>query len=183
MFQQCPSEASSTNHQGISIETSLFRSLAQKKISFLFASKSSRSHQRLFKVSSTTNQSNSKGTSTFWWFSQEKVQWSLGFASKPSQCHQRFFKESSTNHQWRNNETSMFQSLTHSEQKRSKKVSSKLSLFPIYLSRESSTIIDEAAMKHQCFGNYHNKKTFIINVCIKIIKVSETSFRRIINSD
>ena len=183
MFQQCPSKASSTNHQGSSNGTSIFRSLAQKKLSFLFASKSSRSHQRFSKVSSTTNQSNSKRTSTFWWFSQEKVQWSLRFASKPSQCHRRFFKVSSKNHQWRNKETSMFQSLTHSQQKRSKKVSSKLSLFPIYLSKQSSTIIDEAAKKHQCFGDYHNKKIFIINVCIKIIKVLATSLQRIINSN
>ena len=177
MFQQCPSKASSTNHQGSSNETSTFRSLAQKKLSFLFASKSSRSHQRLFKLSSTTNQSNSKGTSTFCWFSKERLQRSLGFASNPSQCHQRFFKESSTNHQWRNNQTSMFQSLTHSEQKRSKKVSSKLSLFPIYLSKQSSKIIDKAAMKHQCFGDYHNKKILALMFASKSSKSQQRLFK------
>ena len=44
--------------------------------------------------------------------------------------------------------------------KKIRKVSSKLSLFPIYLSKASSTIIDEAAMKHQCFGDYHTKKVY-----------------------
>ena len=66
-------------------EASKFRRLGQNKIlSLMFASKSSKSYQRFFIGSSTINQSSIKGTSTFWWLSHYKLQWSLPIASKPS---------------------------------------------------------------------------------------------------
>ena len=52
----------------------------------------------------------------------------------------------------------MIQRLTQEKQKRSKVFPSKLSMFQISLSKELSTISDEAAMKHQCFGDKVNIK-------------------------
>ena len=44
-------------------------------------------------------------------------------------------------------------------------------------------IIEEAAMKHQCFGEFHNKRIFINNLCVEVIKVSWTFIQKIVNND
>ena len=69
----------------------------------------------------------------------------------------------------------MFQSLTHSFQQWSKKFSSRVSLFRIYLCKVSLTIIDEAAIKHQCFGDYHKKK----NLSLMFASKSSKSHQRL----
>ena len=109
MFQQCPSKASSTNHQGSSTETSRFPSLMQKNyLSLLFASKSSKSHQRLSKEpSKAINQSSSNETSKI-----EKQRIKSFIDQKglrpnirnviigSSKSHQRIINEEAMKHHW-----------------------------------------------------------------------------------
>ena len=58
--------------------------ISTKKLSLMFASKSSKCYQRFFIGSSTVSQWSSKGTSAFWWLPHYKLQWSLPLASKSS---------------------------------------------------------------------------------------------------
>ena len=58
--------------------------IGTKKLSLMFASKSSKCYQRFFIGSSTISQRSSKGTSALLWLSHYKLQWSLPFASKSS---------------------------------------------------------------------------------------------------
>ena len=58
--------------------------ISTKKLSLMFASKSSKCYQRFFIGSSTISQWSSERTSAFWWLSHYKLQWSLPLASKSS---------------------------------------------------------------------------------------------------
>ena len=54
-------------------------------------------------------------------------------------------------------------------------------MFQICLSEESSMIIDEVAVKHQCFGDEVKKTFMIFNVCSEIFAVTSMVLQRIIS--
>ena len=97
------------DHRRSSNGTSMFRRLSQqKKLSLMPASKSSMSHQRLFKESSTTiNQSSSNETSKFEILhmkssiDQKHIRPNIrSVINGSSKCHQRIIKEEPVKNQW-----------------------------------------------------------------------------------
>ena len=108
---------------------------------------------------------------------------SLMFASKSSESHQRLFNESSTTiNQSSRYETSKFEKKRIKSSIDQKRLRPKIRSVINVSSKSPQRIITEGALKHQSFGDYHNKKN-IINVCVEVIKVSSTSLQRIFNND
>ena len=94
-----------------------------------------------------------------------------------SMFFQGVINEYSMKKQWNINDSEV----NTTESKKIKKFPSKLSMFQLCLSKESSTNHRRSSNQLSMFRRLPQQKFFIIKVCIKIIKVSSTSFQRVIN--
>ena len=143
----------SRNHRRSSNETSMFWRLAQKNcLSIMFASKSSKSYQKFFIGSSTVNQLCSKGINVLMIFT---LKTSMIFSvciqifGVSSMFLQGVINESSRKKQWNmiDSEVNTLKTI-----KMEKSLHRNYQCFKYVSPNIHQRIIDEAAMKHQCFG-------------------------------